>query len=47
MGVLCACLQDFAVQNDSDFPALGGAGDAGDGDKGKVGLCWLAESYCS
>lgn len=39
-----AGLQDFA-QNDSDFPALGGAGDAGDGDKGKVGRCWMAESY--
>jgi hypothetical protein len=34
------CLQDFSVQNDSDFPALGGAGDlGGDLDKNKVRVC--------
>jgi hypothetical protein len=37
--LLLLLLQEFSIQNDSDFPALGGAGGAGGegGDGDKVG----------
>jgi hypothetical protein len=44
--LLVSRLQDFSVQNDSDFPALGGAGDlGGDLDKGKVCVWVLASCW--